>query len=275
MRYALLFALLCFFQIGRTQNSDLDFAQYLMRNQLQQEAIFVLKSFPASDSVNYFLGENYFQLKQLDSASLFFSKVTPISVLYEEAGFKGAFSAIYLKNFDQASASLNLILTTDPILEGLKNLNLAGIALLERNFDGFEAKKTEFDFSLYQLKNEEQNLVNLKDELLQVKSKSPLLAGVLSAVIPGAGKVYAGKWKQGLAYFGIMTALGLQWYESYKKRGIDSPYFYFYGSAFTLFYIGNIWGSALSVQIEKNEQFKSIDNQILVNLQLPLRTVFQ
>lgn len=51
-----------------------------------------------------------------------------------------------------------------------------------------------------------------------VNRKSPLLAGILSAAIPGAGEVYSGHWIRALVHFGIeLTAWGF--YFHYDARG--------------------------------------------------------
>ena len=48
--------------------------------------------------------------------------------------------------------------------------------------------------------------------------KSPLLAGVLSAAVPGAGEIYSGHWLRGLAHLGIeLTAWGF--YFHYDNKG--------------------------------------------------------
>jgi hypothetical protein len=59
-----------------------------------------------------------------------------------------------------------------------------------------------------------------------------------------------------------------------RKDGVSSPRFIIYGSLFSLFYIGNIWGSALSVKIKRQEFNEKIDEQILFDMHIPLRTLF-
>ncbi|MEO6916521.1 MAG: hypothetical protein ABI151_13580, partial [Chitinophagaceae bacterium] len=99
-------------------------------------------------------------------------------------------------------------------------------------------------------------------------------AGVYSAILPGAGKFYAGKKKQGIAAFLPILSLGVVTYESYRKSGIKSARTLAFGSLFSLFYVGNIWGSVLSVKIKEKEFYREYDNKILFDLHIPLRNLY-
>ncbi len=58
-----------------------------------------------------------------------------------------------------------------------------------------------------------------------VRRKSSLLAGFMSAAVPGAGEVYAGSWWRGLLHFGLeVTAWGF--YFHYDGRGDDQTKLY-------------------------------------------------
>lgn len=86
------------------------------------------------------------------------------------------------------------------------------------------------------------------------KMKKPGTAGVLSAIIPGAGKCYLGKWGTGIMSFVGMGALGVQAWEGYRKGGPKHPQFIGFAGLFGLIYAANIYGSvtqakALNLQI--------------------------
>ena len=74
---------------------------------------------------------------------------------------------------------------------------------------------------------------------------SPWVAGMMSVVIPGSGKIYAGKTGQGIITFIQNVALGVQAYEAYRRDGWKSPRFLIYGGLFSFFYVGNVWGCLL------------------------------
>lgn len=85
------------------------------------------------------------------------------------------------------------------------------------------------------------------------KRKSILIAGLLSAVIPGSGKWYAGYFGTPFAALFINAVLGGVSLELAIKQGITSwPAILAY-TAFSAFYAGNIIGTVYSVNIKKKE----------------------
>ena len=85
---------------------------------------------------------------------------------------------------------------------------------------------------------------NLIQEALHTKKQSPYLAAGLSAVIPGMGKVYCGRWKDGLFSTIIIGSMGWRTYRFFDKKGKSSALGWIFGGVTAGFYIGNIWGSA-------------------------------
>ena len=82
------------------------------------------------------------------------------------------------------------------------------------------------------------------------KPRSPLTAAALSAIIPGTGKVYAGRPLDGLAAT-LGTAIPLTFsIQNFQRDGVGSVRGWFHGSLAAGFYFGNIWGSAQAARIE-------------------------
>lgn len=73
--------------------------------------------------------------------------------------------------------------------------------------------------------------------------KSPLLAGTLSAVIPGLGQTYAGNWKDGLFALIFTGSSGFQAYRGFEKAGVNSVFGWIYSAVFAAFYSANIYGA--------------------------------
>jgi hypothetical protein len=86
--------------------------------------------------------------------------------------------------------------------------------------------------------------------------------------------VYAGNNGQALASFLTCGVFGAIASENIIKYGIQHPQALFFTSMFGLFYIGNIWGSALSVQLVKTEKQFENKHNILVGLRLPISKFF-
>ncbi|MGC9344043.1 MAG: hypothetical protein ACP5E3_15175 [Bacteroidales bacterium] len=88
---------------------------------------------------------------------------------------------------------------------------------------------------------------------------SPFLAASLSAIIPGSGKVYAKRWKDGVSSFLLVGLTAFQAYRGFDRSGTDSVYGWIMGGLSAGFYLGNIYGSfkaAKNYNNNLNVQFK-------------------
>lgn len=75
------------------------------------------------------------------------------------------------------------------------------------------------------------------------KQISPFLATALSTIIPGTGKMYARRWKDGISSLLFVGLTGFQSYRGFNKSGINSTYGWVMGGLSFGFYLGNIYGS--------------------------------
>lgn len=111
-------------------------------------------------------------------------------------------------------------------------------------------------------------------KLDRYQRKTPFVGGLLSALVPGLGKVYAGKPRQFLSTLVPIAIMGLQAWEGYNYSGFKSARFWVFGSVATLFYIGNIYGSAIAVRVAKKEQYDLVQHQVFVDLRLALHDLY-
>ena len=274
------------FSQNKTVNysAEMRFSEHLMHQNLNKEAIFVLEnlrkqngnfSLQQLDSIHYFLGFNHYNLKELQSSANYFTKVSEQAEMYEASLFFAAYNHTFLEKYDSSKYFLQQFHFADSSLnKELQAFELSGIALLERDFGTFEQLQSNYSFQYYQLEKQEASLQKAYRSLQAQKHKSPAVAAILSAVVPGLGRVYAGKTKQGIASFLPIALLTLQLQENVRKRGWKNPFTIFYSGLFTVFYVGNIWGSAFSVKIKKDEFNQAVNHQILFDLHLPLRAIF-
>ena len=84
----------------------------------------------------------------------------------------------------------------------------------------------------------------LVDPVLQKQlhktQKSPLLAGMMSAILPGSGRIYAGRFLDGIMGMWMMYLVGNSAYNAIKnERPISGPLF---GIAAGFVYLGEIYG---------------------------------
>jgi hypothetical protein len=174
-----------------------------------------------------------------------------------------------------AVKSLEQVDSLSTVLLELKNLELAGIALLSRDFDKYSTFSKSYASDHFQLKDHHIALDQTFEEMQARKSKSPFLAGMMSAVIPGTGKFYLGKIGQGTMSLMTSGIFALQAYEGYRKGGSKSPAFLIFGGLFSVFYIGNIWGSVVAVRVEQLSINKSNDETILLHMHIPMRLLLK
>lgn len=92
------------------------------------------------------------------------------------------------------------------------------------------------------------------------KRKSPFVAGMLSTVVPGMGRVYAKDYKDGIISFLFIATTAYQSYSRFNRNGTKSVGGWIYGGLSLGFYIGNIYGSIKSAK-NYNKKIKSKLNE--------------
>jgi hypothetical protein len=91
-------------------------------------------------------------------------------------------------------------------------------------------------------------------EIIRRRKKSGFVAGLLSTILPGTGKIYAGKPHEALGSFLPVLFNGVQAAEGYYYKKFDSPHLYVFGSVATVFYASNILGSVRAAK-RNNDEF--------------------
>lgn len=95
------------------------------------------------------------------------------------------------------------------------------------------------------------------DELLRrheaLSRKSPLLAGALSAIIPGLGRVYIGRWPDGLLSFLLVGTTGALAAQGFYEDGRGSVRGWILGAVAALLYAGNVYGSAVGAVVQRRD----------------------
>jgi hypothetical protein len=91
------------------------------------------------------------------------------------------------------------------------------------------------------------NLYNIAYQSMDIKYKKPGCAALLSALVPGSGKVYTKNWKDGVYAFIFISTFS---WLTYKSIDNDALVFnsVFYGAITLSFYLANIYGSYKSAQ---------------------------
>ncbi|RKU19756.1 hypothetical protein C6503_07530 [Candidatus Poribacteria bacterium] len=80
-------------------------------------------------------------------------------------------------------------------------------------------------------------------------TRSPFLAGTLSTVIPGTGRLYTGRFADALTTLFTVGLTGWQAYDGFRRDGISSAKGWTLGTLCGIFYVGNIYGSVISARV--------------------------
>ena len=267
----------------RSAHEQLKFADYLVRNNLYDDFFTLLNthlnnsSFAPHqrDSLYLLAGHAYFNIDNYDSAVCYFNKVDRNSHLFGEACFYAAYNLSATGHYDKSFKLVSGYTPTNMPETSLRELQLAGITLLMRDTAQYHKYKNSGLSSDSSHLSEKKQLALIASDINEMPRRSGALAGLMSTMIPGLGKIYAGKMLQGATSFVPVTLLGLQAFEAYKKAGAVSARFIASVALFSVFYIGDIWGSILSVSVVRNEINNEINNQILFNLRIPVQKLFR
>ena len=261
---------------------EISFISYLNDRGAYRDALLAISAFKkeftevtpgTTDTLNFFTAWSLYQLKQSDSSIIYFDKIPATSEFSDKAFFYGILNRIYSGKYTESVVLLSSFKKESYI--PLRNFQLSAVALLQKDLSRFDSLSKSFDGTHYAFSEEQTSLIKYADTLRNYPKKSAFLAGLMSALVPGSGKIYTGKTGQGVAAFLEIAALGGATAEYYFRSGPKSAGFIIFGSLFSLFYIGNIWGSALSVHVNRNDFYQRIDNNIMVDLHIPLRRIFQ
>ena len=263
--------------------NEIKFASHLIDNYEYNDATLVLKNISKSrnlnssqfDSVNYFRGWIYYNQKKLDSSSNYLKLVSANSNYFYKSTFYYAFNTAYKGHYTKAIAIIDSV-KTDSIsdYQKLKNFEMAAFSLLQHNYPDFEKHAAQFTGSYFPIATEEKSLTDYYSKIKNHNPKSRLLAGTMSAIVPGSGKFYTGFSGQGATALVTVLSLAAISAESYYRAGPRSVQFITFSSIFSIFYVGNIWGSVNSVKKRNDLFYKELERNVLLDMHIPLRRVF-
>lgn len=263
------------FQCIHTLNySQTSLIQKLIKNDFFDEAEYLndslLKKEPNSDSLLYF--KAYINLKKFsfNKAIEFSNQLKDSTILKSKIFAHIAYLALSKKVFNVNLNYKQLYDTT--YIEQLKIIALAKL-IIEKKYMEFEElyKSTKFKNDMNSLCA--YNLWTLSYNYQNTKLKKPFIAGALSAIIPGLGKVYSGKKHEAISVFVPFVISGAQATEGFIKKGFRSWHFYVFGTITTGIYLSNIYGSANAAKRKNKETNEELYINILAFIEPAFREV--
>lgn len=255
----------------RPVSADLDFLQHLQDNHLETDIhTLLLGSYAPSDTLDWLRGRSLFDRRKIAQAADLFASIPADSPFSAPARFHAVVARAYLGDYDPA-----LIPAPAPPYAELSAYQSGGLALLRGDRAAWDMARGQFGFEDYVLGEGERIMDEIARTRFAARKKKAWFAGLASAVIPGSGKMYAGRFGEGVSALLTVGTLGAITAEQWKRHGGSDWRTLLAGSLCAFFYIGNIYGSYLSVSIENDERLTAENTLILYHLHIPLRSLFR
>jgi TM2 domain-containing membrane protein YozV len=275
----------------RDPSNELSFVRYLLKAELFNDASSVLgdihlcDSSGLSDSISFYRACVYDALDSAEQAAEQFARI-PKSSSLQPKGLFGyaqcqAQNAVAGRNGQrmrqllEVTSKLRQYTPRDSLSGEFLLLQQSVIALLQRDWKSFDSLKSGFGTRTGMLRKQQDRIVSLGEELRDDGNRHPLLAGVLSAMMPGLGRVYGGRPLQGIGSFLTVGFFSLIAYEGYTRDGGRGWQLYTSGSIAALLYAGEIYGSAVSVALDRLDRNANLDRTILLELRVPLGVFYR
>ena len=221
------------------------------------------------DSIYYEIAKCNLAINKYDRTIYYFQKISEIDSEYYMTSIDGiAYSYQKLEQYNESINFINLQMKTVELndiytskLCLIQSINFAKLSEWEKSLKEIE-KSLQFKYSDYA-----NNVKKIIIKGNSLKHKSPTAGLLLSSVIPGLGKVYAGKPKDAVYSFLLVSISGWQSYRGFSNDGVNSLRGWFSSALFTSFYIGNLYGSFVEVKLYNYRKENEIVNQLNIEFQ--------
>jgi hypothetical protein len=230
------------FDCGNSRN----FAGYLYNTgqyDLSEQEFERIGFFCEFDSTsNLMLLKTYRKLKKFDKEEFFYNSQEPGKLNRLPADYRDEYIRMLMaeQKYSDVQKTINSGLAVRQEYE-----HMLGSELLLKNWE-----------KAYQMSRQDMPKVNFKiaglrkvaEKSYQAKRKSPVLASLLSVIIPGAGKMYCGYWGDGAMSFLFTASSTFFAVRGFNKYGSKSVYPWIIGGLAASYYTANIYGGATSAK---------------------------
>lgn len=195
-----------------------------------------------NDTIRFKFAECFYRIKRFDEASGNFKSLFHHSQLSNEARL-GFYKSLFFKN---DFSSFRDYAEQENYLPSSFKKDVMRLKLISHFFDDSVLPDTNKFFPAF----DDSNKAEIKKFYFMKKypsRKNPTTAALLSAALPGLGKIYTGEVGDGITAFvatGLLTVLSINNFDNdHQFRG------WIFAGLAALSYAGNIYGSAASAQI--------------------------
>jgi len=255
-----LFCVLCFISsvFGDTDyyspENILRFAEHLHQTRDYLRAAgeyqrYLFHSSKDSDGVLYRIGLCYRLAGDTEKAIISFRKITAGGSFRSAASYQIACSYFLSGQYENSLHVLDDALTDDADERDRFQLLSAFNYLHQRRWKNAEHLLSALDCRDDELSHIALSLRASAQEGMNCQRKNLILAGLMSAVVPGTGKFYCGEYGDGLYSLFLMGVSGLLAWDGFRDNGVHSVRGWLFGGITGVFYAGNVYGSAIAAQI--------------------------
>jgi hypothetical protein len=216
-------------------------------------------SFSRADSLNYMIGCAYSKMKDYGRSNSYLARIAVNdSILFGKSALLSGKNFVLSHNYDSTILYCKSVLESNLLKTNSEQLTLllaSGYLLLNH------AEPAKYELTKAGLTD--SPLYIYSTDLQNFRPKNAFIAGSLSAIIPGAGKVYTNNAEHGLMSLFAIGLIGFRTAIEYNRGGINSTGFIIFGSAFLITYAANIIGSAVSARLFNEKRYNEIHSEIL------------
>ncbi len=227
-----------------------------------QRYLFSFDSLPGNaDSVHFRIGACYrkagFYQQAIDQYRIVRS--LPTSNLMMEAVIQTAFCYYLAGEYDSTMVSLTRPDSTDwnPELWRRAQELLSVNYIMKRDWPAARSLVHTMEQNPFT-----QELISFLAEHEHLPRKNMYTAGLLSAVVPGLGKLYCRRAYDAFSSFSSIAILGWQAYDGFHDDGTSSVKGWIFSVIGGIFYLGNIYGSIVAADLYNEEGELTLINRI-------------
>lgn len=207
---------------------------------------------PRNDSIKLKLIESYKGAGKFNIALSRMDNFYPQKVNMP-AKLAGMYANLLISSYQEKEAA-NFLIENQSLDSITKNNYMLALLMLDKNW------KQALNFT-ESCNVSNTKLLNISNDLKSIKYKKPGLAAFMSGVIPGSGKIYAKRGKDGFIAMFLVLVNSWQAWRGFNKNGAESLYGWAFGTMAAGFYLGNIYGSYKAAKIYNEKIDESYYNK--------------
>jgi hypothetical protein len=212
------------------------FGDYLFNEKDYLRSIIEYERLEDNDTIKYKIALAYQQMGQYEIALKKFSEIKSTSIFYKES--EKEYYKTYFLSESYVELQNNLINKDEREFKSL----LYSSYLFTNNELPYQQNFLESFSSI-----EQENILKFYNQKKEPPYKNLLLSGIMSALIPGSGKIYLGEIGDGITAFIATSLLAFLSYDNFSHNHNFRGWL-FAGLGF-FFYAGNVYGSVAAAQI--------------------------